>query len=152
MTTPDPFSAPEPGAGAPQDPSAPPPAYGQQPTWPSSNYGYGPAPHGYGPPPAAGSLPLPQGFQVPPQTDGTAIAVLVLAICSFVVFPVVPAIVALVLAPSAERDIAAAGGRLTGEGLVRAGRVVAWIHLALCAVAVVGVIALLGVFSTAGFS
>lgn len=39
---------------------------------------------------------------------------LVLAIGSFVVSPLIPAIVALVLAPGAKRDIGASGGRLTG--------------------------------------
>jgi hypothetical protein len=109
---------------------------------------------GYGPPPAPYGQPWPGApvWYGPPQTDGTAIAVLVLAVCSFVVLPVVPAVVALVLAPSAERDIAASGGRLTGEGLVRAGRIVAWIHLALCLAAVVVVVLLLAVFATAGFS
>lgn len=115
------------------------PAYGPPP-------GYGPPP-AYGPPPLPGSVPSPYGLWQPaPQTDGTAIVVLVLAICSFVVFPVVPAVVALVLAPGAERDIAASNGRLTGESLVRAGRIVAWVHLGLCAAFVVALLAFLGLF------
>ena len=115
MTSPDnPFATP-PGGGSPSPYGAP-----QQP--------YG-SPQGYGPPPVPGAgYP---GWQPAPQTDGRAIAVLVLAICSFVVFPVIPAIVALVLAPGALRNIAESGGRLTGEGLVRAGRIVAWINLVL---------------------
>ena len=39
------------------------------------------------------------------------------------------AIVALVLARSAEREIQSSNGLKTGEGLVRAARWIAWIHL-----------------------
>lgn len=112
---------------SPDNPFAPPPQSGSY----GPPQGYGPPPGygapGYGPPPVPGA-PYP-GWQPAPQTDGKAIAVLVLAICSWVVFPVIPAIVALALAPGASRDIAASGGRLTGEGLIRAGRIVAWINL-----------------------
>ena len=64
------------------------------------------------------------------ETCGRAIAVLVCAIASFVV-PLIPAIVALALAGGARREIAAAGGRLTGDGLVQAGRIIAWINVGL---------------------
>jgi hypothetical protein len=74
------------------------------------------------------------------------VAVLVLAVCSFVVFPVVPAVVALALAPGASRDIAAAGGRLTGDGLLKAGRIVAWVNLGLALGFVLLMILMLGVF------
>lgn len=119
----------------------------QEPGWPPPT-GYGPPP-AYGPPPLPGQVPMAYGYPLPPQTDGTAICVLVAAICSFVVFPVVPAIVALVLAPSAERDIAASGGRLTGAGLVRAGRIVAWVHLGLCLAGLVVLVGFLGLFLSA---
>lgn len=127
-------------------------------------YGYGPPPPPYGQaqwtsgaePPTlqAPTYPpyAPSGWPVPPQTDGTAICVLVLAISSFVVFPVVPAVVALVLAPGAERDIAASGGRLTGDSLVRAGRVVAWIHLGLCLAGLLLLLAVFGLFGAVAFS
>lgn len=89
---------------------------------------------GYGPPPGPGAVPpMPYGGWAPAQqTDGTAIAALVVAICSFVVFPFIPAVIALVLASSARRDIDASGGRLGGEGLVTAARIVAWINIGLC--------------------
>ena len=45
--------------------------------------------------------------------------------------PVIPAIVALAMAPGTMRDIEESGGRLTGESLVRAGKIVSWINLAL---------------------
>lgn len=122
----------------------------QQPPWPPAG-SYGPPP-GYGPPPQPGQVPMAYGFPVAPQTDGTAICVLVLAISSFVVLPVIPAIVALVLAPSAERAILASGGRLTGESLVRAGRVVAWVHLALCVAFALFVVAVFGLLGAASVS
>ena len=116
--------APPPQGGTPP-PYAPPPTYPAPQGYAPQGYG---AP-GYGPPPVPGA-PYP-GWQPAPQTDGKAIAVLVLAICSFVVFPVIPAIVALAMAPGARRDIEASGGRLTGESLIKAGRIVAWINLVL---------------------
>lgn len=121
----------------------------QQPGWPPQGYSYGPPP---GPGSAPRPMQMPYGYPVAPQTDGTAIVVLVLAITSFVAMPIIPAIVALVLAPSAERDIAASGGRLTGETLVRAGRIVAWVHLGLCLAFLVVVLAVFGVFGAVAFS
>lgn len=120
----------------PEDPFATPPAYG-------------PAP-GYGPQPGYGSAPMSAytGWAGPAQTDGRAIAILVLAICSFLVFPVIPAIVALAMAPGTMRDIEASGGRLTGESLVRAGRIVAWIHLGLV---LLGMLVLVLVFGLVGY-
>jgi hypothetical protein len=119
MTSPDdPFAAPRPGEP-------------------------GPAP-GNGPPPGAGAPYA--GWQPAPQTSGRSVAVLVLAVCSFVVFPVIPAVVALALAPGASRDIAAAGGRLTGDGLLKAGRIVAWVNLGLALGFVLLMILMLGVF------
>ncbi len=43
------------------------------------------------------------------------------------------AIVALVLASSASNKIKQSGGRLEGEGLAQAARIVAWIHLGIAA-------------------
>jgi hypothetical protein len=72
----------------------------------------------------------------PPKTDGTAIAVLVLSICSvafITLCPFVLAIVALCLAPGAKRNIAQSGGTITGEGLVKAGVIISWISIGLAA-------------------
>ena len=126
----------------PSDPVATPPAQG-------AGQGYGPQP-GYGPPPAYGVPPISPyaGWAGAAQTDGRAIAILVLAICSFVVFPVIPAIVALAMAGNTQRDIEASGGRLTGESLVRAGRIVAWIHLGLV---LLGIVVLVLVFGLVGY-
>jgi len=57
----------------------------------------------------------------------------VLSIVSFVVCPVIPAIVALVLASSAKRNIDASGGALDGAAMVTAARIISWINIGLCA-------------------
>ena len=62
---------------------------------------------------------------------------LVLAIVSYLVCPVISAIVALVLASQASqasRKIRESGGRLEGKGLVTAARVLSWLNLALALV------------------
>ena len=100
------------------------PQYGSVP-----QYGSAPQYGGYGPPP--------QAWGGAPQTESKAIIALVCAIGAFVVFPVVPAIAALFLASSARRDIETSGGRLTGEGLVTAAKVISWIHLVLAVLVVV---------------
>jgi preprotein translocase subunit SecG len=113
------WGAPQPGPGQPP----PPPAYGQQP--------------GYGAPPGWGAQP-PQygggygGGYGAPQTDGKAIGALVAAIASFVICPFVPAVVALILVSQSKHAIAASGGRLGGEGMLTAAKIVAWINIALC--------------------
>jgi hypothetical protein len=108
--------------------------------------GYG-AP-GYGPPPYGS----PPGWGAgPPQTETRAVIALVLAVMSFVVCPFVPAVVALVLAGGAQRSIEASGGRLTGLGLVKAARITSWIHLGLCALALVAVVLVLAVAGTGSF-
>jgi hypothetical protein len=64
----------------------------------------------------------------------------VCSLASFVVCPVVLAIVALVLASGASRKIAESGGRLTGESMVSAAKWVAWINIALYGLIVVFVV------------
>lgn len=88
------------------------------------------------PPPSQGYPPPPPGYggysQGPtPQTEGTAITVLVLAISSFVICPVIPAVVALFMCPGARRKIEGSGGALTGEGLVTAAKIISWVNLGL---------------------
>lgn len=106
------------------------------PSDPTGYYGPPPGYGAYGPPPAYGSPPVGPPPQVPhwappAQTSGTAIAALVLACCSWFVFPVIPAIVGLVLASNAQRDIDGSGGRLTGDGLLTATRWVSWLNIGL---------------------
>src|SRR3954469_9979322 len=119
----------QPGDVPPGGQPPPPPAYGQQP------------PYGY---------PVPGGpYYRPRQTEGYAIAVLVTAVCSFFVCPVVPAIVALALAPTARRNIAESGGQKDGESLVTAGVIVAWCNIGL---AVVGLILFVVLLAAVGGS
>ena len=73
-----------------------------------------------------------------------AIVALVVAIASFVVCPVILAVVALVLCSSARRNINASGGTLGGSGLVTAARIVAWINIGF-AVLIVGLIILIAI-------
>jgi hypothetical protein len=106
---------------------------------------YAPPP---GPPPGPPPAPAPQWGAPPgpvgavygtPKTDGTAIAAFILAIGSWVICPLIAAVVALVLAHVAGNKIDASGGRLTGEGLVRAAQIIAWIHIALVTLVTVGI-------------
>ena len=62
-------------------------------------------------------------------TSTNAIIALVLSIASWVICPIVPAVVALVLAQSASREIRR--GAATGDGLVTASRVVSWLNIGL---------------------
>ena len=150
---PPPPAAPVPGppaAGSPPPagqtwPQAPPPAqdYGQQGyTQPyGGQQGYGQPPYGqqpgygppYGAPPGAG-----YGYAQAPPTDSSATAALVIAIIGFFTCPPVGAIVALVLANSAQKRIEASNGQLGGLEMARAARIIAIIELALTALALVG--------------
>ena len=169
MTTPeDPFAPPtmpaspsgppaaprygEPGYGGPAygQPTYGQPPYGQpgygqppaQPTW--DQPGYGQPPSAYGPPSAGWNTAMRAA-----PTEGLAIAALVCAIASFVLFPLVPGVIALVLAGRASRSIDSSGGQRGGAGLITAARVLSWINLALCAVGVLVLLALVPV-GTAG--
>ncbi len=124
-----------PGWAAPQPPTPPPPAPPYQGAQPQPQ----PQPQaGWGAPPPYGYYP---GYQAP-TTDGTAVVSLVLAIASFVICPVVPAIVALVLASQADRTIMASGGYRTGLGLTKAARIVAWINIGLTVASIVFFVAI----------
>jgi hypothetical protein len=54
----------------------------------------------------------------------------VLSIVSWLVCPIIPAIVALVLAKKSGDEIAASQGRVGGEGLNTATKIVSWINIA----------------------
>jgi hypothetical protein len=126
----EPLSPPPPPPPAFGGPPAP-PGYGQPP--PGAPYGgqpgYGPQPPGYG-----------YGYPAGPPTDSSATAALVIAIVGFFTCPPVGAVVALVLANSAQRRIEASEGRLGGLELAKAARIVAIIELVLSAVLIIGLI------------
>lgn len=114
---------------AAQPPAAQPPAYGQAP------YGYAQAQ------PAATAT-----------TSNDAIVALVLALCAWFVCPLVLAVIALVFAGKAKRAIAASNGWVTGDGMVTAARVIAWINigLTLLALAIFVVVLIAAAVSTSG--
>jgi hypothetical protein len=119
---PPPAPGPYPGAGPPQSsPYGPPPGYGQQPP------GYGQQPPGYG-----------YGYPAGPQADSTATAALVIAIVGIFICMPVGAIVALVMANSAQKRIEASQGRLTGLELARTARIIAIVELVLTGVLILG--------------
>lgn len=106
------------------------------PQWPSQA---GPAQAGtepgYAPPPAFGPTP---------QTSNSAVAALVLSIVSWVICPIIPAIIALVFANKADKEIAASNGWVTGGGLVTASKIVSWINIGLYAALIaIGVLVLI---------
>ncbi len=113
----------EPGQPAPSDPSfAPPPPAPAQPIPgpPTETVSYAPT-------------------TVP--TEPMAIWALICAIGSWLLLPVVLAIVALVLARTAEAEISKAAGWKQGKGMVNAARVIAWLNLLLAALVIVFVVA-----------
>jgi len=77
-----------------------------------------------------------------PQTSSNAIVALVLSITSWVICPIIFAIVGLVFANMGSKEIKASGGRVTGEGLVTGAKVIAWINIGLwAALIVIGIFA-----------
>ena len=125
-----PYGIPPAAAGAVPPPPPPPPPPGA-PGYVPGAYG-GPAP-AYGTPGYAGAG---YGYAAPVTSQNGVIA-LVLALASWVVCPLVLAVIALVLAAKARTEIDASGGRVTGDGLVTAAKVIAWINIALSIIAVV---------------
>jgi hypothetical protein len=124
---------------APGAPSQPPVAPAYPSPYPAQGYGYPPAPgypaQSYGYPPAPG-YPA-QGYVSAVATSTSAIVGLVLAVASWILCPIVLAIVALVLAKKSGDEIAASQGRVGGEGLNTATKVVAWVNIGLYAAIVV---------------
>jgi hypothetical protein len=148
---PAPPGQPGPAPSAPEWPAAPGatqgygPPYGSQPGYGQPGYGDQP---GYGPPGYGPQYGAPPGYgygYAPPQTDSSATAALVIAIVGFFTCPPVGAIVALILANSAEKRIEASGGRLTGLDQAKAARIIAIVELVLTAILLLfGVIAIIG--------
>ncbi|MEX1209309.1 MAG: hypothetical protein WEA35_00395 [Candidatus Nanopelagicales bacterium] len=154
---PDDSGQPEPSAvppaAAPAVPPAPVPAVPPAPVWPAhgedagAGAPYPPPPPGY-PPPPVGYPPPPVGYPAlgypgyayppAPTTSTNAVVGLVLAIVSWVVCPVIPAIVALVLARKSDLEIAASAGRVSGAGLNTATKIISWINIGLYAALIVG--------------
>ena len=83
------------------------------------------------------------GLPAAPSASGNSIAALVLSIASWVIFPIVLAIVALVFASKAEKEITASNGSIGGGPLVTASKIVAWVNIGVyTALVVLGILAL----------
>jgi hypothetical protein len=68
------------------------------------------------------------------------VAALICSIASFVVCPLLPAIVGLVLASQAKTKIRQSGGTLTGENLAQVATIVSWINIGLAVAATIAII------------
>ena len=101
-------------------------------------------------------LPAPVAAPVLPAataTSSSAIIALVLAIASWVSCPVVLAVVALVFASKADREIAAGAGRTGGAGLSTAAKIVSWINIGVwLALLAVGIFMLLLVVASGSWN
>jgi hypothetical protein len=135
---------PEPQQPYPQQP-APQQPYPQQPS-PQQPYGQ-----------PYGGYPAPYGLPVAPvtPTSGKATTVLVLGVASLLLMfmcgiGLVTAIVALVMAPGAKREIHESQGRLTGLGLVQGGVVCSWITIGLVVLVAAVLVLLLAVGRSLG--
>lgn len=106
-----------------------PPGWEQQPGGP---------PPGWGRPPGGTQWGQPQyGYRR--QTEGTAVAVLVLGILSWVFIAcggAILAVVALALIPNSRRKIASSQGMLDGEGFLTAGK---WLSISSLGLTVLGI-------------
>lgn len=136
--TPDPSTPSASPAGWYPDPQNP----GQQRYWDGSAWAAA-AP----PAPSAPASALVAGS----TTSTNAVIGLVLAIVSWVVCPIIAAIVALVLAHTSSKEIAASEGRVGGAGLNTATRIIAWINIGVSIVAglVIAALAVFGVIFSA---
>jgi hypothetical protein len=70
---------------------------------------------------------------IPARISGQAVTALVLAIASFVLLPLLPAIAALFVASSAKQTIVASGGAVQGGNLCTIATFTAWVNIGLVA-------------------
>ena len=83
------------------------------------------------------------GLPTAPSASGNSIAALVLSIASWMIFPIVLAIVSLVIANKAEKEITASNGSIGGGPLVTASKIVAWVNIGVyTALVILGILAL----------
>lgn len=151
-----PYPAPEafppiPPVPAPEafPPVPPPPGALAPPTWPAPEPVVGAVPPVPPYTPPAGYAPA-AAFPPAPKTSSNAIVALVLAVLSWALCPLIPAIVALVFAGMASKEIAASGGQIEGQGLTTAAKIVSWVNIGLYGAAIVVGGFLLVLFAVAG--
>ena len=81
-----------------------------------------------------------------PSASGNSIAALVLSIASWMILPIVLAIVSLVIANKAEKEITASNGSIGGGPLVTASKIVAWVNIGVyTALMILGILALFAI-------
>lgn len=91
-------------------------------------------------PVAAPAVVVAQG----PATSSNAIVALVLGILSWPVCPVIFAIIALVFASKADKEIKASQGRVGGSSFVLAAKILSWINIGFfAALTILGIFVLL---------
>lgn len=99
---------------------------------------WAPRPDAAAPAPAAPAWGAPSPYATPPaRTDDKAVWSLVSAIAGYVLLPIVLHVVGLVLANQSLRDIRASQGRLAGEGMASAARILSIVGLVLYGAALV---------------
>ena len=81
----------------------------------------------------AAPAPAPSAAVPAAQTSSNGVIAFVLALASWILLPLVLAIVALVFAKKADDEVAASGGRIQAGGLVTAAKIIAWINIAVAA-------------------
>lgn len=137
----------------PAPPPAPATGYAPPPTWPPPGVSGPPVPPPgtpvVPPPPAEGAYNPPgypqaaayapaPAYRPSPPTSTNAIVGLILAVVSWVICPVIPAIVALVLARLSSQEIERSNGAIDGAGLNTATRIISWINIGVWAAVIVG--------------
>ncbi len=70
------------------------------------------------------------------QTSGLAMVSLIFGIATWIILPVIGAIVAIITGHIARRDIAAGMGRLTGSGMATAGLILGYGQVVILAVSI----------------
>ncbi len=84
-------------------------------------------------------------MSVPPRPTCTAATVsLIFGILSFVLLPVLGAIVAIIAGHMARAEIRRSNGALDGESLATIGLVLGWVHLAIIVLAVLAFVLFFG--------
>lgn len=123
-------------------PPAPPGAAATPPT--------GPPPPAPGPPVVPHAGPAPIG--PPRQTDGMAVASLAMGIGSFLVCPLLCAILAIVFGYMARKNIEESGGVLEGDGFAVAGIILGWVNIGVVALVAIIFIIIAVAVSSAGMT
>lgn len=87
-----------------------------------------------------------------PSPSSNSIVALVLSITSWVVCPIIFAVVALIFASKAEKEINASNGSIGGGAFVSASKIISWINIGVySALVILGLLALL-LFTILGVS